>query len=157
MILADPAIGGEENYHLRKDAVQAEESEDDAGAFLAVFAALLLDNALSLDETVSRVTDLVMASGMPSRDLIVALQSFDRLKQEFEGLGEALTRYAEAHSKTPAAGEKRAELGHNVISGITVADLKERLLQRFQEGMGGSLAPQLSPEVLAQVGVDVTF
>lgn len=137
--------------------MQAVESEDDVGAFLAVFAALLLDNALSLDETVSRVTDLVMASGKPSRDLIVALQSFDRLKQEFEGLGEALTRYAEAHSTTPAAGEKRAELGHNVISGITVADLKERLLQRFQEGMAGSPAPQLTPEVLAQIGVDVTF
>lgn len=137
--------------------MQAEESEDDAGAFLAVFAALLLDNALSLDETVSRVTDLVMASGKPSRDLIVALQSFDRLKQEFEGLGEALTRYAEAHSTTPAAGEKRAELGHSVIAGITVADLKERLLQRFQEGMAGSPVPQLSQDVLAQIGVDVTF
>ena len=52
-----------EVYNLRKDPVQVEESEDDVGAFLAVFAALLLDNTLSLDETVSRVTDLVMASG----------------------------------------------------------------------------------------------
>jgi hypothetical protein len=157
VILAGPATGGEENYLLRKDAVQNEESEDDVGAFLAVFAALLLDNALSLDETVSRVTDLVMASGKPSRDLIVALQSFDRLKQEFEGLGEALTRYAQAHGSTPAAGDKRVELGHNVIAGITVADLKERLLQRFQEGLAGAAPPQLSPEVLAQIGVDVTF
>lgn len=137
--------------------MQVQESEDDVGAFLAVFAALLLDNALSLDETVSRVTDLVMASGKPSRDLVVALQSFDRLKQEFEGLGEALTRYAQAHSMTPAAGDKRIELGHNVIAGITVADLKERLLQRFQEGLSGSPAPQLPPDVLAEIGVDITF
>ena len=89
--------------------------------------------------------------------MIVALQSFDRLKQEFEGLGEALTRYAQAHGTTPAAGDKRVELGHSVIAGITVADLKERLMQRFQEGLGGAPAPQLPPEVLAEIGVDVTF
>jgi hypothetical protein len=137
--------------------VKAEESEDDVGAFLAVFAALLLDNTLSLDETVSRVTDLVMASGKPSRDLIVALQSFDRLKQEFEALGEALTRYAEATSTTPAGGDERTQLGQNVISAITVADLKERLLRRFQDETTGTSAPELSPDVLAQVNVDITF
>ncbi len=137
--------------------MKAEESEDDVGAFLAVFAALLLDNALSLDETVSRVTDLVMASGKPSRDLIVALQSFDRLKQEFEALGEALTRYAGATSSTPAGGDERTQLGQNVISAITVADLKERLLRRFLDETTEEAAPQLSPEVLAQVNVDITF
>lgn len=137
--------------------MKAEESEDDVGAFLAVFAALLLDNTLSLDETVSRVTDLVMASGKPSRDLIVALQSFDRLKQEFEALGEALTRYAEATSTTPAGGDERTQLGQNVISAITVADLKERLLRRFQDETTGTSAPELSPDVLAQVNVDITF
>jgi hypothetical protein len=137
--------------------VKVEESEDNVGAFLAVFAALLLDNALSLDETVSRVTDLVMASGKPSRDLIVALQSFDRLKQEFEALGEALTRYAEATSSTPAGGDERTQLGQNVISAITVADLKERLLRRFRDETTETDAPRLSPEVLAEVNVDITF
>ena len=60
-----------------------------------MFAALLLDNVLRLEETVGRVTDLVMGSGRPDRELVVTLQSFDRLKQEFEALGDALTRYAE--------------------------------------------------------------
>jgi len=64
-------------------AFDTEEYDNDVGAFLAVFAALLLDNALRLDETVGRVTDFVMAS-KPNRDLVVTLQSFDRLKQEFE-------------------------------------------------------------------------
>jgi hypothetical protein len=31
------------------------------------------------------------------------------------------------------------------------------LLQRLQEGLAGSAPPQLSPEVLSQIGVDVTF
>jgi hypothetical protein len=137
--------------------VKVEETEDDVGAFLAVFAALLLDNALSLDETVSRVTDLVMASGKPSRDLVVALQSFDRLKQEFEALGEALTRYAQATSSTPAGGDERTQLGQSVIAAITVADLKERLLRRFQDETTQTDAPRLSPEVLAEVNVDIIF
>jgi len=144
-------------YRHGNAAVKVEETEDDVGAFLAVFAALLLDNALSLDETVSRVTDLVMANGKPSRDLVVALQSFDRLKQEFEALGEALTRYAEATSSTPAGGNERAQLGQSVIGAITVADLKERLMRRFEDQLSDEPAPVLSPEILAQVNVDITF
>ena len=72
------------------------EPKNDVGAFIAVFAALLLDNVLRLEETVDQVTKLVMGSGRPDRELIVTLQSFDRHKQEFEALGDALTRYAEA-------------------------------------------------------------
>jgi hypothetical protein len=105
--------------------VTANESADNVGAFLAVFAALLLDNVLRLEETVGRVTDLIMSSGRPDRELVVTLQSFDRLKQEFEALGDALTRYAESTNAVPSAGEERIQLGQEVISAITVADLKD--------------------------------
>lgn len=71
-----------------------QESTNDVGAFLAVFAALLLDNVLRLDETVGQVTDLVMGSGKPDRELIVTLQSFDRLKQEFEASHSSLPHSA---------------------------------------------------------------
>lgn len=133
-----------------------EESTNDVGAFLAVFAALLLDNVLRLDETVGRVTDFVMAS-KPDRELIVTLQSFDRLKQEFEALGDALTRYAQATNSTPLTGEARSQLGHNVISEITVADLKDRLLGRLLQDLPEMVAPALSAEEAAEVGVDVVF
>ena len=134
-----------------------QESTNDVGAFLAVFAALLLDNVLRLDETVGQVTDLVMGSGKPDRELIVTLQSFDRLKQEFEALGDALTRYAEATNATPLGGEERAQLGQNVIAAITVADLKDRLVQRLQPELPEIAAPPISELVLAEVGVDVVF
>ena len=111
----------------------ANESADNVGAFLAVFAALLLDNVLRLEETVGRVTDLIMSSGRPDRELVVTLQSFDRLKQEFEALGDALTRYAESTNAIPPDGEERVQLGQEVISAITVADLKDRLLFRLKE------------------------
>jgi hypothetical protein len=136
--------------------VTPEESDNDVGAFLAVFAALLLDNVLRLDETVGRVTDFVMAS-KPSRELIVTLQSFDRLKQEFEALGDALTRYAEATNSVPMSTEARSQLEQNIIEGITVADLKDRLLSRLQEDLPEFSAPPISPEQAAEVGVDVVY
>ena len=108
----------------------AQDSANDVGAFLSVFAALLLDNVLRFEETANRVTALVMGSGRPDRELIVTLQSFDRLKQEFEALGDALTRYAEATNDLPHVGEERAQLGRDVITAITVHDLKDRLLRR---------------------------
>ena len=138
--------------------VTAKDSADNVGAFLAVFAALLLDNVLRLEETVARVTDLIMSSGRPDRELVVTLQSFDRLKQEFEALGDALTRYAESTNAVPPDGEERIQLGEEVISGITVADLKDRLLHRLKEQL-----PDLAsmPKVMemddTQVDVDVVY
>ena len=123
-----------------------------------MFAALLLDNVLRLEETVARVTDLIMSSGRPDRELVVTLQSFDRLKQEFEALGDALTRYAESTNAIPADGEERIQLGEEVISAITVADLKDRLLYRLKEQL-----PDLAnmPKVMemdnTQVDVDVVY
>jgi hypothetical protein len=138
--------------------VTAKESADNVGAFLAVFAALLLDNVLRLEETVGRVTDLIMSSGRPDRELVVTLQSFDRLKQEFEALGDALTRYAESTNAIPPDGEERVQLGEEVISAITVADLKDRLLYRLKEQL-----PDLAnmPKVMemenTQIDVDVVY
>jgi len=133
-----------------------EEYDNDVGAFLAVFAALLLDNVLRLDETVGQVTDFVMAS-KPSRELIVTLQSFDRLKQEFEALGDALTRYAEAHNAAPLNAEEHSLLQENVIAGITVADLKDRMLSRLQDDLPEQPAPAITPEQAAEIGVDVVY
>lgn len=132
-------------------------SSNDVGSFLAVFAALLLDNVLRLDETVGRVTDLVIGSGRPDRELIVALQGFDRLKQEFEALGDALTRYAESTNAVPPAGEERAQLGQEVIAAITLAELKDRLLCRLQEDLPEIVAPPMSQQLSAELDVDVVY
>lgn len=136
--------------------MEVDESENDVGAFLAVFAALLLDNVLRLDETFGRVTDFVMAN-KPDRATVVTLQGFDRLKQEFEALGEALTRYAEAINEAPMSDSERTQLGQNVIAGITVADLKDRLLSRLQDDLTEMELPMITPEEAAQVGVDVVY
>jgi hypothetical protein len=138
--------------------VTAADPADNVGAFLAVFAALLLDNVLRLEETVGRVTDLIMSSGRPDRELVVTLQSFDRLKQEFEALGDALTRYAESTNTIPPDGEERIQLGQEVIAAITVADLKDRLLFRLKEQLPDlSDAPKILEMANTQLEVDVVF
>jgi len=128
----------------------------DVGAFLSVFAALLLDNVFRLEETASRVTDLLMSSGRADRELIVTLQGFDRLKQEFEALGDALARYADSTNGLPD-GKGRADLGRDIISAITVSDLKDRLLLGLQDDMPSIAAPALSEAVAGEVDVDVVF
>jgi hypothetical protein len=138
--------------------VTANETADNVGAFLAVFAALLLDNVLRLEETVGRVTDLIMSSGRPDRELVVTLQSFDRLKQEFEALGDALTRYAESTNAIPPDGEERVQLGKEVISAITVADLKDRLLYRLKEQLPDlANMPTITETDSTQLDVDVVY
>ncbi len=132
-------------------------SSNDVGSFLAVFAALLLDNVMRLDETVGKVTDLVIGSGRPDRELVVTLQGFDRLKQEFEALGDALTRYAESTNEVPVSGEERAQLGHEVIAAITLHELKDRLLGRLQENLPTIDVSPLSPQLAAELDVDVVF
>jgi hypothetical protein len=137
--------------------VTVQDSGDDVGAFLSVFAALLLDNVLHLEDVSGRVTDLVMSTGRPDRDLIVALQAFDRLKQEFEALGDALTRYAKSINAASFAGEERVQLGRDVISKITIADLKDRLLRRLDGDLPTMAAPHISEDIAAEVDVDVVF
>jgi hypothetical protein len=138
--------------------VTESDSADNVGAFLAVFAALLLDNVLRLEETVGRVSDLIMSSGRPDRELVVTLQSFDRLKQEFEALGDALTRYAESTNAVPVAGEERIQLGEEVISAITVADLKDRLLYRLKEQpLDMADMPKIPEMDNVQLDVDVVY
>lgn len=135
----------------------AQVSADDVGAFLAVFAALLLDNVLRFEETVGRVTDLIIGRGRPDRELVVALQGFDRLKQEFEALGDALTRYAKSTNDLPPSGEERLQLGQEVIASIAVAELKDRMLLRLQDELPSVEAPQIAQTVIGEVDVDVVF
>lgn len=127
----------------------------DIAALLGVLATLFLDNVRSLDDTVTQVTGLVMREGRPSRELIVTLQSFDRLKQEFEALSGALARYADSTTAVPLFGEERVQFGRDVIDAISLADLKDR----FHDRMDNTALPPLEfPEPdIAELEVDIIF
>jgi hypothetical protein len=141
----------------KEASVTSQTASNDVGSFLSVFAALLLDNVMRLDETVGRVTDLVIGGGRPDRELVVALQGFDRLKQEFEALGDALTKYAESTNTVPASGNERVQLGQEVVAAITLHELKDRLLFRLQENLPAIEMNGASPQLAAEVDVDVVF
>jgi hypothetical protein len=88
----------------------------------------------------------------------VTLQSFDRLKQEFEALSGALARYADStHTLLPLANdEPRQPFGRDVIHDITLADLKERFLDRLENGLGTVFQPLPEPSE-DELEVDVVF
>jgi hypothetical protein len=85
----------------------------------------LHETVAAFELTVSRITEIaVTRSGKADRDLVVALQDFDRLQQEFATLGQVLHRL----SNRPAAEGVPQDVGHEeVIAEISIADLKHRL------------------------------
>ncbi len=127
------------------------------GTLLSSCSSVLIDNTLRLEEAASRVVALVLEKGRPSSDLIMALQSFDRLKQEFEALGDLLRRYAECTRDGPLSDDKLHDAGRHAISTITVSDLRERLIRGLQDNdnSGAGDATPAAPD--DEIGVDVTF
>jgi hypothetical protein len=148
--------------NVEPDAVPGNEPAPDGAlsdiaALLGVLATLFLDNVRELEDTVARVTDLVTRDGRPDRELIVTLQSFDRLKQEFEALSGALARYADSTNALPVAGDgPREPFGRDVIHDIALADLKERFLDRLENGLGTVFQPLPEPSE-DEIEIDVIF
>jgi len=146
---------------LAETAQSSESSEDhptaEIAALLGVLATLFLDNVRNLDETVAKVTELVMQEGRPSRELIVTLQSFDRLKQEFEALSGALSRYAETTTTIPLFGEERTQLGRDVINAIWLADLKDRFHDRMDSSLPQAPSMALAEPDSSELEIDVIF
>jgi hypothetical protein len=139
------------------DAAAPDGALSEIAALLGVLATLFLDNVRELEDTVARVTDIVTRDSRPDRELIVTLQSFDRLKQEFEALSGALARYADSTTLLPAAGDgPRVPFGRDVIHDITLADLKERFLDRLENGLGTVFQPLPEPSE-SELEVDVVF
>jgi hypothetical protein len=155
-------MNGSAAISVRTDAGPEDVSAPDGAlseiaALLGVLATLFLDNVRELEDTVARVTDLVTRDGRPDRELIVTLQSFDRLKQEFEALSGALARYADSTHTLPLDGDgPREPFGRDVIHDITLADLKERFLDRLDNGPGIVLQPLPEPSE-DELEVDVIF
>jgi hypothetical protein len=107
---------------------------EDVQAFLGALATLLRDTVLRFEETVGRITTMIVPNGgrRADRELIVTLQNFDRLQQEFAALGDALARYASMTSRLSVAENTRHQVGREVIAEISIADLKERFLRELQ-------------------------
>jgi hypothetical protein len=115
----------------------------DVRLFLGALATLIGDTLSRHQDTVTRIADIVTTKGDGAqRDLIITLQNFDRLQQEFAQLGEALESYASvvAFSKSDVS---RVRQGLGVVEAINMADLKIRLLQLLKiDGIDVALPPE---------------
>lgn len=101
-------------------------------AFLPALAGVLRETVARFEDTAGRVSDLVIQQReQASLDLIVALQDFDRLQQEFSALGDALLRYIAATDPTTVPAQDGVT-GQDVIGGILLEDMKQRLLRRLK-------------------------
>ena len=104
------------------------ESDPSIAKLLAALASMLHEATTRFEETSDLIAQLVVAgeTGM-GPELIVALQDFDRLRQDFVAIGSVLSRCSQATGElTPS--EKIYPL-HQVLADIPLVDFKKRLTQ----------------------------
>jgi hypothetical protein len=118
------------------------------GTFLIATADVLRETISRFEKTTARITENVMTRpSQADRNLIVTLQDFDRLQQEFLMLAEVLTQAAGKSSKSWLRAEGGGHPAEDAVAGISVADVKERLLRQLNVSMIG-LAPSIGDEAV---------
>ena len=85
-----------------------------------------------------------------NRDLIVTLQAFDRLNQEFVALAEILTLAASKSSESWIRTEGGVHPAEDAISSVTISELKERLMRHLG-------IPAIDLTMLVPTGEEVVF
>jgi len=107
----------------------ADTGAQDAGGevrpMLAAIATVLRETVAAFEATVGRITEItVTRPGRADRDLVVTLQDFDRLQQEFATLSEVLGKLSAAGGGSYAGAE--------ALAAISIADLKDRLMRHLR-------------------------
>jgi hypothetical protein len=101
----------------------------EAMPLLSALAAILQDTIDRFGEVSGKVTEYVMARGdTTDAALIVTLQDFDRLQQEFAALSDVFSHCVEAWCGLAGAEQS----ARDPIAAITLADLKDRLSNRVR-------------------------
>jgi len=109
--------------------------------FLNATATALRDTATRLERTTSHITEYITARpGLVERHIIVALQDFDRLQQEFTAFADVLSQASAKPGETWLREEGSGHPAGDAIATVSIADLKERLV-RSLDGSMFDLAP----------------
>lgn len=118
------------------DATQPDETTrrliNEISAFLLATAKALCETVSRFEETTARVTERVLSQPTQAdRELIVMLQDFDRLQQEFAALAEMFIRATARTEESWLSGEGDWRPAEDAIAKISVADLKDRLTRHL--------------------------
>jgi hypothetical protein len=105
---------------------------NEVSAFLLATARALGETVSRFEATTARITEKVMAqSSQADRELVVMLQDFDRLQQEFAALAEL---FIQATAKSEASWLHEDGASHparEAIATVSLADLKDRLTRHL--------------------------
>jgi hypothetical protein len=130
---------------------------DDLAAFLNTLAVMLRETVAKFETTSSKVTDLVVTQpGQTDRELVVALQDFDRLQQEFAAISEALARTGASMTGRWAHEGDDDHPKHKVIGAISISELRERMLQHLSSPAIEPSVDEPSVEALLEEPLDTT-
>ena len=127
------------------EGTDGERSPDEIKTFLAAIATVLRETVVGFETTVARVTEItVTRTGRADRELVVALQDFDRLQQEFANLSEVIARLSIWSDESAS----RNGAGNHAIAGISIAELKDRLSHHFKILQAKLPEPDTSEELI---------
>jgi hypothetical protein len=116
--------------------------------FLAALAMVLGETAARLEQTVSRITGILTRQrDRIDRELVVTLQDFDRLQQEFMTLGDVLARMAVAFNGSRDGSGECAHSAYDTIAAISISQLRERFLRHFRGEIAKSNASGMFEDV----------
>jgi hypothetical protein len=107
-------------------------SVDGVATFLVAVATVLREAATRFEETSSRITESVTSRpDLADRELVVRLQDFDRLLQEFVSLADVLSRAAGKSDQSWLHVDGAAHPAEDAVAAISIADVKERLMRQL--------------------------
>jgi hypothetical protein len=107
------------------------------GALLGALSTVLRDTLGRFESISGQVSENVLTRGeSPDSELIVMLQDFDRLQQEFSALVDVIS-YCATVSDTAQPDGGHFTLGPEAIALIKLTDLKDRLHDRIRGGVAG--------------------
>lgn len=101
----------------------------DVADLLAAIAISFRESIARFEDTVGTITEIVVKQpGGNDRNLVMALQNFDRLHQEFATLGEIVARVAQDRDGNAIVGNACSD----VIASIPIEELKDRVAYHFK-------------------------
>jgi len=116
--------------------------DDEIAVFLSALATILRETVNNLERTVSKVSEMIVVQpGKAQRDLVVTLQDFDRLQQEFNTLSDILACLAAGSDEAQADDDNPIHPGHKAVAAISIADLKHRLMREIESALPGDSGP----------------
>lgn len=117
---------------VAESEVSAGKVVHEVSTFLIATASALRDAVTRFEQTSAGISAYVASRpNEANRELIVTLQAFDRLNQEFVALAEVLTLAASKSSERWVRGPSGVHPAEDAIATVTISELKERLMRHL--------------------------